>query len=175
MFEDDVDLPSGRSIDGFLRIEGREVAVVFAVTHDQQALLVEQYKYGADSIVMQLPAGYLEADEEPEIGARRELLEETGYAASSWEHLGSFWMDGSRGFGRTHLFLARDAESVQGPADDEYEQLVLHHVPLQRVAQMLRDGSFAELSIVAGISLALLRLAPESSGGAPPARYTARP
>jgi ADP-ribose pyrophosphatase len=158
VFEDAVDLPDGGRIDDFIRLEGREVAIAFALTEDQLVLIVEQHKYGAQTTVLQLPAGYLEAGEAAEAGAQRELLEETGYEAPVWQPLGSYWMDANRGFGLVHLFLACDAWPVREPVHDESEQLVLHRVSLESVEQMLQDGTFAELSMVAGVSLALLRL-----------------
>jgi ADP-ribose pyrophosphatase len=121
-------------------------------------LVVQQYKYGCDAVALQLPAGYIEAGETPKACARRELLEETGHSASSWEELGSYWVDGNRGLGRRHLYLARGAREVQRPAQDEYEQLVVRHASLPEIEQMLYDGSVVELGIVAAISLALLQL-----------------
>src|SRR4051794_27437259 len=96
VFGDHVRLPSGKEIDDFLRIDSRSYAVIFAVTEDHRVLLVEGYKYGPDRVVVQLPAGYLEAGEAPEACARRELLEETGYTATHWELLGAYCPDGNR-------------------------------------------------------------------------------
>ena len=89
VYADDVLLPDGRQVEGFLRVEGRPYATIFALTDAGQVPFLRQYKYGLDRVALQLPAGYLEAGEDAEVGARRELLEETGYAAARWERLGS--------------------------------------------------------------------------------------
>jgi ADP-ribose pyrophosphatase len=158
VFSDRVRLPSGTEIDAFLRIDSRSYAVVFAVTDDDRVLFVEGYKYGADRVTLQLPAGYLEDGEPPEACARRELLEETGYSATEWECLGAYCPDGNRGFGRAHFFLARGAVQ-SGPTElDELESLVVRSVPLNEVPDVLLGSELGELTAVAGIGLALARL-----------------
>jgi len=158
VYEDAVELPDGRRIDDFLRVESRDYATVFAVTEDGQVLFVRQYKYGPDRVALQLPAGYLEDGEAPEMGARRELLEETGYAATTWEPLGTYSPDGNRGFGRAHFFLARGARWVQEADPGDLEELTLASVPLAEVPGLLTSGQMVETSPVACVALALARL-----------------
>ncbi|HEY1296026.1 MAG TPA: NUDIX hydrolase [Chloroflexota bacterium] len=158
IFGDRVRLPSGKEIDGFLRIDSRSYAVIFAVTDDEHVLFVEGYKYGPDRVILQLPAGYLEAGEAPEVCARRELLEETGYTARDWEFLGAYCPDGNRGFGTAHFFLARGAEPFASAVLDDEEALVVRAVPLNRVREVLVGSELGELTAVAGIGLALARL-----------------
>src|SRR5579859_27295 len=109
VYADDVDLPNGSRIDGYLRVESRPHAMVFAVTDDGRVPLVRQYKYAVGAVVVQLPSGLLDEGEEPEACARRELLEETGYEADDWTGLGSYYCDGNRGSGLGHFYLARSA------------------------------------------------------------------
>jgi ADP-ribose pyrophosphatase len=158
VFADDVELPDGRRVDGFLRVEGLSYAMVFALTDDRQVLFLRQYKYGPDAVVLELPAGYLEPGEAPEAGARRELLEETGYGAARWEPLGSFYVDGNRGFGRAHLFLARGARAVQPAASGDLEEMRVELVPLAGVAALFDTGEVQGLAPAACAALALLRL-----------------
>jgi ADP-ribose pyrophosphatase len=158
IFGDRVRLPTGKEIDGFLRIDSRSYAVVFALTNDELVLFVEGYKYGPDRVILQLPAGYLEDGEAPEACARRELLEETGYTATEWELLGAYSPDGNRGFGRAHFFLARGAMPTQTAELDEEEALVVRTVPLNRVREVLVSTELGELTAVAGFGLALARL-----------------
>ena len=160
VFGDRVRLPNGKEIDGFLRIDSRPYAVVFALTDDQHVLFVEGYKYGPNRVIVQLPAGYLEDGEPPDACARRELLEETGYTASAWELLGAYCPDGNRGFGQAYFFLARGAQPTPAPELDEEEALVVRTVPLSRVRDILLSGDLGELTAVAGIGLALARIQP---------------
>ncbi|HEV2122626.1 MAG TPA: NUDIX hydrolase [Chloroflexota bacterium] len=158
VFADSVELPDGRQVDDFLRVESRHYATIFAVTTDHHVLFVRQYKYGPEKEALQLPAGYLEIGEGAEAGARRELLEETGHDADSWEHLGSYVVDGNRGFGVANFFLARDARPVQAADPGDLEELTLLRVPLQEVPGILTSGQMVEVSPVACVGLALARL-----------------
>ncbi len=158
VYADDVVFPDGRQVDGFLRVESREYATVFAVTADRQVLFLEQYKYGLDRVALQLPAGYLEPNEAPDQGARRELLEETGFAAPQWEYLGGYRPDGNRGFGVAHLFLAQGARLVQAPDAGDLEEATVRLLSLEQAEAALTTGEIGELSPVACVALALARL-----------------
>jgi ADP-ribose pyrophosphatase len=158
VFADDVELPDGREVPGYLRVESRAYATVFAVAEGGAVLYLRQYKYGADRVALQLPAGYLEAGEAPEDGARRELLEETGYVAPHWEYLGGYRPDGNRGFGVAHFFLARDARQVQAPDAGDLEEATLCLLPLDEAEGVMASGEMVELAPIACVALALARL-----------------
>jgi ADP-ribose pyrophosphatase len=91
-----VRLPNGVEIPDFYRIEMPDWAQVFAVTEDGHVAMIEHYKHGPRAASLELPAGYLEPGEDPEVAARRELHEETGLIADDWRSLGHYFMDGNR-------------------------------------------------------------------------------
>ncbi len=79
-------LPNGLTISPFYVNHLPNFAVVVAVTPDpeRKVVLVRQYRHGAGKVLLELPAGCIEAGEEPEIAAARELLEETGIRLKKW-------------------------------------------------------------------------------------------
>lgn len=156
---DDVELPDGTRVEGYLRIDSRPYAMAFATTEDRRVVCVRSYKYGLDAEDLQFPAGYLDGAEGPEACARRELLEETGYEAASWTPLGSYCADGNRGYSWGHFFLARGAVQSRAPNPGDYEHVRVELVPLPRLPEALVGGQMRQLAPIACASLALLRLA----------------
>ena len=98
------------------------------------------------------------SDHLPLEAARREVLEETGYAAPEWIALGAYAVDGNRGCGRAHLFLARDARPVRAIAADDLEEQEMLLLTRQEITDALRDGAFKVLPWSAAVAMALLRL-----------------
>ena len=155
LIEQDVRLANGHVIQGYLLAEVREYAVAFALTEDGRVPLVRQYKHGVGKLSYDIPAGYLDAGEEPLACARRELLEETGYAADEWQQLASAVLDTNRGPARAHLFLARGARLVAVPRLDDTEDLAMQlHTP-DELRAMVRTGQIDAMASVACIMLAL--------------------
>ena len=159
IWEQSVVLPNGSRIDGYLLTEGRDYAMVFALTEDGRVPLVRQYKHGAGRIMYDLPAGYLDDTDEPPLAcAQRELLEETGYACARWQSLGSLFINSNRGGNRAPVPRKRWARLVAAPRLDETECLTCTlHTPAELRA-MVRRGEIESLASVAGIMLALDRL-----------------
>jgi ADP-ribose pyrophosphatase len=144
--------------DGFHHIALPEFSLVVPVTVDGQFVMIREFKPGANAVTLNAPAGGLDGGEDPLEAARRELLEETGYAASDWRSLGTFIVDGSTGGGRGHLFLARGAARVAAPKLDDTEEIdvVLLDEPSLRAA--LRSGEVKMMPTACAVGLALLEL-----------------
>lgn len=153
-----IELPDGREIPNWQWIITPEYVNVAAITVDQRFVLFRQEKYAVEGLSLAPVGGYLEPGEDPLLAAQRELREESGYVASEWECLGRYAVDGNRGAGVAHLFLARQATFVgKGESDDlEAQELVL--LSIDDVQQALAAGEFKVLAWATVIALALLRL-----------------
>jgi ADP-ribose pyrophosphatase len=151
-------MPDGRVRERFHRIVLPSFSVVVPVTTDGRFVMIREYKPGVERVSLNTPAGGLAPGESPLDGARRELLEETGYTAERWHALGSFVVDGNAGCGRANLFLARDAVLVAAPKLDETEEIevVLLDEPALRAA--VSAGEVTMLPAAAAIGLALVAL-----------------
>jgi 8-oxo-dGTP pyrophosphatase MutT (NUDIX family) len=156
VWEEDVELPGGMKIEGYLREVGRDYAMVFALLPDGTVPLVCQYKQGIAGLSYDLPAGYLDSPEEPPLdAARRELREETGLAAARWLAISHAVIDSNRGDTRAHLYLALDVQPAGAQELDASEALeVSFHTPAELRA-MVRSGTISSLASVAGIMAAL--------------------
>ena len=109
------------------------VAIV-AIDPDDRILLVRQWRTPAARVLLEIPAGTLDVDkatgaiEDPDLAARRELEEETGYRAASWQRLASFWTAPGFASELMHLYLATDLTAAHpderlGPDEDEHLRL----------------------------------------------------
>ena len=95
-------------------------AVILAVDEKKRILLVKQYRLPAGKSLWELPAGKIDAGETALQAAKRELREETGYAAKTWTKLASYWA--SPGFlqEKMTIYLATDLKAgTATPMEDE--------------------------------------------------------
>jgi ADP-ribose pyrophosphatase len=151
-------MPDGRVRGNFQRIVLPSFAIVVPVTADRRFVMIREYKPGVDRVSLNTPAGGLAQGEAPLDGARRELLEETGYTTERWQALGSFVVDGNAGCGRANLFLARDVVRVAAPRLDETEEIEVVLLDEAALRAALKAGEFTMLPAAAAIGLALLAL-----------------
>lgn len=156
-----VELPNGRVIPHWPWIITPDYVNVVAVTESGEFLCFRQTKYGVEGTSLAPVGGYIELNEDPLVAAKRELLEETGHAASEWIGLGSYRVDANRGGGIGHLYLARNAARVQAIDADDLEEMELLPLSREQVETALRNGEFKVLAWAASLALALLYLKSE--------------
>lgn len=153
-------LPNGHIIEEYLLAEGRDVVMVFPLSADGEVILVEQYKHGCGRVLWDLPAGYVDAEDELLLhAAQRELAEETGYSADDWTHLASLHPDPNRSANRVHFYLAVGARQTTAQHLDATEDLYVHHVSPGDLWPLIANGIIRSMSSVAGIGLGLRYLA----------------
>jgi ADP-ribose pyrophosphatase len=150
-----VQLPDGQIIDDWPWVITPDYVIVVAVTAGGEFLCFRQSKYAVEGLSLAPPGGYLEPGEEPLSGAQRELLEETGYVAPEWLELGHYPVDGNRGAGTAHFFLARHAQPVTGRCADDLEEQELLLLSRAELEAALTAGQFKVLPWMAIVALAL--------------------
>ena len=96
-------------------------------------VMVRQYRHGLGGLSVEFPAGVSESDESPVLTARRELLEETGYSASSIEYLGDVCPNPALMNNTVYTFLATGLQRVQEQKLDQHEILDVELVPVEDV------------------------------------------
>lgn len=161
---DTVRLENGRLTEREIVEHPGAVAVV-ALDEDDNILLVRQFRKPAERELLEIPAGTLEAGEEPIACARRELREETGYRAECLVQVGSLYS--SPGFCTEYvrLFLATGLQRGR-PAPEGDEAIETIKVPLSDIPAMVSRGEICDGKTIAGLlSVLLLRLDLSTTGG----------
>jgi len=159
--QDTVQLPDGLEVDDYFVSVRPDVANVFPLTPDDRVVLVKQYKHGIQQITLELPAGTF-SDESPELAARRELLEETGYQCGSLKPLGQAYENASRNTNTVHMFLATECALTPARSLQDLEAsagIDVVTIPRSELLLQIRSGMINELSSVATILRALDALA----------------
>lgn len=121
---------------------------------DPWIVIERQYRHAANQFLWELPAGKMDAGEEPLAAAKRELQEETGYSAKSWKPLVEYWA--SPGFlGETmKVFLAEGL--IAGEArPEEDEKIDFRLVKLSDVVKMIKKGAIHDGKTLTSVLLYL--------------------
>lgn len=153
-----VAFPDGRIVEDWGWVITPDFVNVVAVTADGRFLCFRQPKYAVAGLSLAVTGGYIEPGEAPLAAAQRELLEETGYVATTWRSLGNYAVDGNRGAGVAHFFLATGAHWRQPIDADDLEAQELLLLTRVEVEAALLAGEFKVLPWAANVALALLLL-----------------
>jgi ADP-ribose pyrophosphatase len=123
---------------------------VLPLTEDGDVILVRQYRYAFEEVLLEVPAGKLESDEEPLHCARRELREETGYSADKITYLGAIYP--SPGFCDEVLYLYLAQDLRQGKAcPDEDEILAVDRMPFSQLVDLVMEDRVRDAKTVAAV------------------------
>lgn len=131
--------------------------VIVPVFADGTVALVRQYRHAAGEYLLEIPAGTLNAGEDPKLGAIRELEEEIGVTAESVENLTEFYV--SPGFltEKMHVFMATGLTEV-GQKLEPDELLAIERYSFADLETMIRDGRILDAKTMIGVMMAKDRL-----------------
>ncbi len=136
-------------------------AVTVVPMHDDGSVtLVRQYRAAVDALVLEIPAGTRDREgEEPETTARRELAEEAGLEASTWELLVGTWNSPGISDQDTMIYLATGLSAIRARPDGVEEGfMTIERIHLDDLDDLVRDGSLKDETTVLGLYLARQRL-----------------
>ncbi|MDR3352036.1 MAG: NUDIX hydrolase [Zoogloeaceae bacterium] len=153
---DQVRLPDGAQAFREYILHPGAVAIV-PVLENGDLLLERQFRYPVGQVFFEFPAGKRDPGETAEAAARRELLEETGYAAGVWEHLGIIHPAIGYANEQIDIFLARALERVSAPQLDAGEFLETFPMSCAALHAAIRSGAITDAKTLSALYLAELR------------------
>ena len=133
-----VELPDGKTATRELISHGGGVGII-AVDENGEVFMVSQYRIAAREMMMEIPAGKIDNGEEPLECGKRELIEETGYAAEEFTYLGTYYATPGYCEEKLHLYLARKLKFV-GQHLDEGEFLNVKEYKLDDLCNMVMEN-----------------------------------
>ena len=164
-------------VDEVVRADGhrgtREIvehpgAVGILAWDGERLAMVRQWRHATGSALLEIPAGTLEPAEPPLETARRELAEEVGLAAASWEQGPRFYTAPGFCTELMHLYLATDLVEAAADADDD-EQIEASWMTLSEAFAAASDGRIVDAKTLVGIGWLARRLPPSADRDDPAA------
>lgn len=150
--QDDIVEPNGvHATRDVIRHSGSVVIMAVDDSRSEpRVLLIRQYRYSAQDFLWELPAGRIDEGEEPIAGAKRELLEETGYTASKWKRALFFYP--SPGFLNETMSLYIAQGLKQGKAQPEDDERISKRLfPLSSAVNLVHGGKIRDGKTIAGV------------------------
>lgn len=131
--------------------------VIVPVFDDGTVALVRQYRHAAGRSLLEIPAGSLDEGESPETGARRELEEEIGVTAETFEQIAEFYV--SPGFltEKMYIFLATGLNNTRQSLDDD-EIVHIERLSFDEAFGMIKRGDIEDAKTITGLILAGVKL-----------------
>ncbi len=130
----------------FIVLDAPDWAIIVPLLHREQALLdfeidedcflmVSQWRHGSECLSIEFPGGVVDKGEDPLKGAKRELVEETGYEAGDIFHLGSINPNPAIYKNNLHVYGAKNLQNTHKRNLDEDEFVSFHAIPVREVTE----------------------------------------
>lgn len=148
--------------------------VVLPVFDDGRMLLICQYRHSVGGYLWELVAGRMEPGEHPLPGAKRELLEETGYTARNWQQILDVFPTPGFVSERMVVYVARDLRAGTAHPEED-ERITVRAFSAREIEEWIRNGKLRDAKSIAGILYYLRFCAPKPQPKLKPSRTSLRP
>ena len=144
-------MPSGHVVAPYYVLDYPHWINVTAITENNEVVMIRQYRPGRDEVAWELPGGMMDEGEDALETARRELLEETGYAADHFEELARTSVNPASHTNLSIAILATGARYVAPPQPEASEEIEVRLMPLREVMDLLRRNRISQVMDVASL------------------------
>ncbi len=120
-------------------LETKDAANIFAITDNDQVIMIRQYRFGIEDYTLEFAGGFIEDKEASQAGAERELSEETGYGGGTWIYLGKIAANPSFQDSYIHHWLALDVQKTHELNLDLEEDVKIVLYTLDEIKNLLDE------------------------------------
>lgn len=135
----------------FFVVENPDWVNVVAVTRGGEIVLIEQFRHGTGSMILEIPGGMVDLNEDAIQAAARELLEETGYSTKRMIEVGRSHPNPAIQNNTIHHFLAFDCVKTAEVAFDDHESIATRLAPLRELEELVHNGSITHSLAITAI------------------------
>jgi len=155
---DTLQMPNGNIKEEYYVLEYPNWVNMIGITEDNTIILIKQYRHGAEEVLLELPAGVIEKGEDPADAARREMLEETGYAFTQIEKIATLYANPATSGNQTFTYLLQQGRKVQEQDLDNSEDIEVVELSIEEAKQLLLDNKFGQALHSSALFYALIKL-----------------
>jgi len=152
LISENITLSNGVTTD-LVIIRHPGASAIIPITAGNRVVMIHQYRHAVGGYIWEIPAGTFNAGEAPIVCAKRELIEETGYSAGSWQKLGEIIPVPGYSDERIHMFLADDLMPAVQNLDSD-EMLDVHQIRFDDAMDMIRKGEIQDSKTISGLFMA---------------------
>ncbi len=146
--EDFCESDSDHKESTFFVVENPDWVNIIGLTKDKKVILIEQFRHGAEEIILEIPGGMIDDGEDAETAAKRELLEETGYSSEKFVYLGKSRPNPAIQDNLIYHFLALDCEKTGETNFDENESVVTKLFSFDEIPALIKDEKITHSLVI---------------------------
>ena len=149
--EEKVEIANGKLIPDFTLVKKPNIVIIVATTGDNKIIILQEYKHGAEEVLLCLPAGHVKDTEEPVKSAKRELEEETGYTSDNFQFIQILREYPSKDRHKVFVVKANNIYKIGDQNLDENESITFELVDIEEVKNQIKNNLWKSSSNLAAM------------------------
>ena len=146
IFIDKVELPDGKIIDDYHRIEVNNAVMLLIENNSGELLVYREYRHGISDVTYTFPAGGIEGNESIEETTKREIMEELGYIFDSHQLIKKYIVSGSYMFSELNIISVKGIKKISEPKNRDIENPEIIWLSREEVKEAIYNSGFEGLT-----------------------------